>query len=489
MAGETKMIPYNIVSSFDREIQQKIGSQSIINMYIIMDPMGKNPPAQYDLPGILTALRIGDDSSQVCRGFIWQGNYFYAVFGPQVYRIDKNLRPITIGPLLSTDRGIVRISKNENEIIFQDGVEGYVWNFTTQIATFPIPRTGTSAGFPGQPLDVVNLNGYLISISGETDNWNWSGINAALSWDAADTNKLESEPDTCTAIATINQKLFIFGNTICEQWYDDPTSNDEPWQRNNNMLFQFGTQARGSLVTNYQLMIWLASTKNGVDSIKMSDGGVPMTISPNFLNYLFLQYQAEFGISDAVAMMYQENGHTFYEITFPAANATWVYDISTQEWSQRQMNNGDCFIGRYFVNFDGISYVGSGVDNRIFFLDSKIGTYDEESFTRIIIGSKFELPTLKNFAIDRWQFDFLSGVGSSNGINSNPLAYLSLSRDGGETYGNRMKLETGKIGQRTLRTWYNRLGMGTSFIPKLEFSNQVPTAVLSSVITYREGLR
>src|SRR6185295_7462746 len=40
-------------------------------------------------------------------------------------------------------------------------------------------------------------------------------------------------------------------------------------------------------------------------------------------------------VSDANVFSYQEGGHTFYVLTFPTENVTWVYDLSTQQWHQR----------------------------------------------------------------------------------------------------------------------------------------------------------
>lgn len=64
--------------------------------------------------------------------------------------------------------------------------------------------------------------------------------------------------------------------------------------------------------------------------------------------------------SDAVSFVYTEEGHEFWVITFPAGNATWVYDATAACWHrrgwwngtsldrQRQMFHGYCF-GRHYV--------------------------------------------------------------------------------------------------------------------------------------------
>jgi hypothetical protein len=492
LAGQ-KVVPYNLISGFDKGIVPKIGTQRALNVYVIYPNDPEDFPALYDLPGIKGVTTIGSDPNAVCRNLIKVGDYLYAVYGQNIYRLDNNLFPIQLGGSLSTDQGVVRSSQNENQIIWVDGVDGYVWNFITEIATFPIPRTGASQPFPFQPLDITNLDGYGIVVQGESNNWLWSALNDFLVWtidQGGGAAKIVSQPTTCSAISTINRKLFIFGTTICEPWYDDPVNDNQPFQRNNNLIFEFGTQARGSVIQNYSRLVWLASTKNGFDSVKMSDGGFPISISSPEIEYVFREYEEQYGISDAIAMLYKENGHIFYEIAFPTANHSWVCDLSapnpTEAWFERQMNNGNRFIGQFYAEFNGKHYVGSAVDNRLFELSSDYGTYDDEVFLRRIIGSTFQSEALKKIAIYRWEFDLLMGTGSPDGLNADPLFYLSISDDAGVTFGNRITANVGEIGHRNWSLFFNRLGTQRMFTPMIEFYNNVPTAMLRSVITMRE---
>lgn len=493
MGAPVKMLPYNIISGFDKQIQNKLGPERTLNMYVIYSQDPNQSPALYDLPGILSALTIGPDPTAVCRCLLRQGDYIYAVYGANVYRIDKDLSVIQIGGSLATDQGVVRYTTNERQILWVDGIEGYVWDFTTNIATFPIPRTGESQPFPFQPLDPTNLNGYGVVVEGESNNWVWSSLNDFLVWttdQGGGAAKIESTPTTCQAIAQINRKLFIFGSQICEPWYNDPVNGSQPFQRYNNLIFQFGTTARGSVISEFSRLIWLASTDQGFDSVKMSDGGIPISISSPEIEYIFNQYQEQYGISDAVAMMYKANGHLFYEISFPAANHTWVCDLDapdpTNAWYEREMNNGNRFVGQFTVEFNGKHYVGSAIDNRLFEMSSDIGTYDGELFLRRIIGSTFQLPSLKKASILRWQFDMQTGTGTSTGLTFNPQVYLSQSYDSGETFGTRRIGQMGQIGLRRTRVFFNNCGTHYMTTPMLEFYNNVPTAVVGSVLTIQE---
>jgi hypothetical protein len=63
----------------------------------------------------------------------------------------------------------------------------------------------------------------------------------------------------------------------------------------------------------------------------------------------------------------------------------------------------------------------------------------------------------------------------------NPTVFLSISKDGGQTYGNKLLAPMGKIGERSFRTVWRKLGTiprGQAFVPKIEFYNQVPFVLM-----------
>ena len=43
---------------------------------------------------------------------------------------------------------------------------------------------------------------------------------------------------------------------------------------------------------------------------------------------------------DAEAYTYTEDGHYFWVISFPTADATWVYDVTTKLWHERAWLSG-----------------------------------------------------------------------------------------------------------------------------------------------------
>lgn len=76
-------------------------------------------------------------------------------------------------------------------------------------------------------------------------------------------------------------------------------------------------------------------------------------------------------------------------------------------------------------------------------------------------------------------------------FNSNliPKVFLSYSKDGGVSYGNRLIGNMGRTGERTFRTVWRKLGTvprGQGFVPKIEFFNEVPFVVLGAAWVFEE---
>jgi len=63
------------------------------------------------------------------------------------------------------------------------------------------------------------------------------------------------------------------------------------------------------------------------------------------------------------------------------------------------------------------------------------------------------------------------------------FVFLSISKDGGQTYGYSAKAPMGNIGQRTFRTLWRKLGTtvrGQAFVTKFEFYDPVPFVILGA---------
>jgi hypothetical protein len=136
-------------------------------------------------------------------------------------------------------------------------------------------------------------------------------------------------------------------------------------------------------------------------------------VSTHAVEYAIAQYG---NISDAISYTYQQEGHAFYVLTFPSANATWVYDVSTQAWHERAgFDNGEFTRHRSNCqcNFAGTTVVGDFQTGNIYSLN--LDTYADNGEIQKWLRSWRALPTgqnnLKRTAQHSLQLDCESGVG------------------------------------------------------------------------------
>lgn len=82
-------------------------------------------------------------------------------------------------------------------------------------------------------------------------------------------------------------------------------------------------------------------------------------ISTHAIEHQIQQYSI---LYDAVGYIYQEEGHMFYMLSFPSADATWCYDIASGLWHERAWNDSNGIEHRHrsqvFASAYGTSVVG-----------------------------------------------------------------------------------------------------------------------------------
>jgi hypothetical protein len=130
--------------------------------------------------------------------------------------------------------------------------------------------------------------------------------------------------------------------------------------------------------------------------------------------------------SDAVGLSYQVDAHPFYQITFPTADRSFLYDCSTGIWSETQSGHALGYATRHLAQFSTL------VGGQTVFCDissNNIYTMDGEQFTDNGLPIERELITrhaldnYNEFTVDELYLDMETGVGIS-GIGFYDEVYL-----------------------------------------------------------------
>jgi hypothetical protein len=80
-----------------------------------------------------------------------------------------------------------------------------------------------------------------------------------------------------------------------------------------------------------------------------------------------------------------------------------------------------------------------------------------------------------------------TGVGTTDGQGVNPQVMLSVSKDGGHTYGTEQWCSMGAIGNYQTRAIWRRLGQARDWTFKFRISDPVKRVIFGSSIDIRNG--
>lgn len=366
-----------------------------------------------------------------------------------------------------------------------------------------------------------SLSGPFITISN-----NGSGTNTITSNGQLQQASITTHPGNIVACRTLHRRLFLFSDFFTEVWENAGVGTNLPFRRNNSLLMEYGTPCLGSISVSFDIMMFLSQTRDGLGPVMQVAGTQATPISTRALDFQYSEYAAANHISDCRAFLLRINGLIFYRMNFTAANHTFVYNVSLSDpsseqarlWHEEEILNGDRHPAQTHAYFNGINYVGSYSSPIRYQIDNLTFTNAGEIIRRMRIAKAVVPPGYQRMRIDRLQLDLLQGnitqrmrtqveivletennffITTETGTGTNitaeqtlpldapiiPEVYLSISKDGGQTYGYIIRAPMGNIGRRTFRTLWRKLGViprGQAFVPKIEFFEPVPFVILGA---------
>lgn len=422
----------------------------MVNLYPESVPEGGKEPAFLSLtPGLRLLATIGIGP---IRGLWSFGGYMYAVSGTQLYKIG----PDFVGTLLGSVAGYSQVSMSDNgtQLFVAANPNGYIYNASTGVfASISDPD------FPGA-VNVSYLDGYFVFNQPNSQKFWVTSLLDGTSIDPLDFASAEGSPDNVVGLIVDHREIWLFGTNSIEVWYDAGLA-DFPMARIQGAFIEIGCSAPYSIAKLDNSLFWLGSDARGNGIVYRANGYTGTRISTHAVEFAIQNYS---DISDAIAYTYQQEGHAFYVINFPSANATWVYDVSTNAWHERSYFSDGVF-GRHrsncMVNFNGEIVVGDYENGNIYAFD--LSTYSDNGNAKKWLRSWRAIPTgqnnLKRSAHHSLQLDCESGVGIVTGQGSDPVVHLRWSDDGGHTWSNYHSAKMGKIGETGRRVIWRRLGM------------------------------
>jgi hypothetical protein len=206
--------------------------------------------------------------------------------------------------------------------------------------------------------------------------------------------------------------VWLFGNNSTEVWYNAGLS-DFPLARIQGAYNELGCAARYSVAKMNNQVYWLGKDFRGQGIVYQANGYQGQRISTHAVEWQIQQYGS---MTDAVAYTYQQDGHSFYVLTFPSAGKTWVYDASTGAWHERASwadGRWTPYRGISQVFYSDQVLVGDYENGNIYQLTPEI--YDYNGEVQRWLRSWRALPTgennLRRTAQHSLQLDCETGIG------------------------------------------------------------------------------
>lgn len=410
------------------------------------------------------------------RGSYVMGDYLYFVAANLLYRMDsQGTVSAALGTLL-TQSGRVQMSDNGIELMVVDGTYGYILTISSMV----FARI-TDGDFPGGDT-VCFLDGRFFVNDPGTGAFYGSAAYNGASWSATDFATAESSPDALMAVSQDRGGLVLWGTTTTEFWQGIGGAGF-PYASTGGANAEYGLAARFSLAPWENGQIGLLRNKLGQLQVGTLNGFTINRVSDDDWETEVNDYATT---SDAVGSSYRIGGHPFFELNFPTADRSWLYDGATQQWTVLKSDGLNRHRVEQATPFAGM-VVGSDFENGKFYTYN-LDTYAEEGDTlarEIISRHQIHAPSYEMSPINMLQLDFERGVGIPTGQGSDPQVMLQVSKDGGHTWGNERWTSMGAIGKYKARARFPKLGIAFNgdWTFKVRVSDPVKFALLGASIS------
>lgn len=301
-------------------------------------------------------------------------------------------------------------------------------------------------------------DGFGVCVQGGTTTIWQSNLFDLSIWDPLNFSDVEARPSNLVAIGSLHRQLFLVQQETAEVWINAGTSGFV-FEEEQGVHLEAGCVAPYSLCLAGESLVWLGQNNQGQGIVVQVTGYEPVRISTYAIEYAIQNYAT---IADAIAYVYQQEGHVFYVLTFPTANVTWVCDLSTQDkpWHQRGYFSGGN-LGRHLSNcyayFNGQCVVGDYNSGNLYAFDLNTLTDNGQPIQRVRSWRALAKPAEEPVRFKYLWLDMMTGVNVAP--TANPQVVLQYSDDDGYTWSNELFGAAGKTGDYgTTRVKYNRLG-------------------------------
>jgi len=513
-------VPLKLVGGNNFGRYPKISREETFNMIV-------SDEALVPYAGWFKALAIAEDvigralySSQI-------GNLMLAVIGTVVYKINSNIQlgtPPTSGSIATSNSNVFMAENNSYQILITDGSYIYIYDYDNDIFYSSAPGASNPITWPysGGPGYCSFQDGrFVVAVNG-TQNWALSLTGSVVGHTTdyfaiatTQTGVIQSKPGYIQATVPMpggGNNILIMGDTVCESWQNVGAALF-PYQRNSSFNIDYGCLNPSSIAALENFVVWLAVNEQSGPVIMVTQGSAIRTISTDGINFRLSNLTNPTNCS---AILFKQDGHMIYQFTFPDDNLSYAYDFNSSLFFTVTDEDLNYHPAKQIVFFNNDYYFVSFKDGHLYrfgtqYTDAYYDETDVSVIPRIRVTPPLRLPTQRYYinkslgftvenGLPNEKYNLMSqpgftgtdittedsflllteddvqitteqdlGASIMHQINSAWVG-LSISRDGGESFGSTLRLDMNDTGHRKSRFIYQRLGIANDSTFQLRFS-------------------
>ena len=249
----------------------------------------------------------------------------YAVAGSGVYRINTaDWTGTLLGSITSMRPYPVGMSDNGLQMVIVDGTAN---GWTVDLASDAFAAISSTAFYGADRVDLLDT--FMVFNKPATPQF-YSSDSLATTFDPLWFANAETYSDLLVTLAVAKREIWLLGERTTEVWFNSGAP-DFPFQRVQSVLIEQGCRAKYSVATHDDRVYWLAGDRTGQGVVLQGANYESKRISTYAIEHELTTYPR---IDDAQGYVYSLAGHSFYVLTFPHADKTWCYDITTGQWHE-----------------------------------------------------------------------------------------------------------------------------------------------------------
>ena len=478
------MITLEIVPLFGASTRAKspvVTVQRRLNVYFENRKDGdKTKVACYGTPGLSPNFTLSTPGGLPVRGMLGTQSSLYLVAYNQFQSVNNSGAPIFTGSV-GTTAGNCSLATNGLQVLIADGAVGYI--YTIGAGTF----AALPASYPAAARTNTFVSSFFVAESPGTQQFFVSAANDGSTWNALSTASASAYSDNILAVDNLAGNLLTFSEQHMEFWQNAGLS-PEPFVPILSAANEYGLAAIWSRAHVAESIIFLAQNREGQRQVVQMQGFNPVVISDPDIESLINSFAT---VSDAVALSYGIDQHKFYQLSFPTANRSFLYDTSTGLWSEAQTGTSVQPVrhtSNFSTYFQGQTVVSDFATNQVYRFDPNVYTDNGTTIIREV-DTRHILSSFNRMRVACLYLDMETGVGLQVGQGSNPQIMLQYSKDNGRTWSAERWTELGAVGLYSTRVIWRRFGSTKDATFRIRMSDPVKFVITEGAMKVRQKRR